>query len=66
MLGQKAVSGRLVDLIDYEQFNNLLTDGRFSNWFFNNTKPLALNCPTPSDDQDFEYQGMLFIKLSDQ
>jgi hypothetical protein len=66
MLGQKAVSGRLINLIDYEQFNNLLTDDKFSNWFFNNTKPLALNYPTPSDDQYFEYQGMLFIKLSDQ
>jgi hypothetical protein len=66
MLGQKAVSGRLINLIDYEQFNNLLTDERFSNWFFNNEKPLALNYPTPNEDKYFEYQGMLFIKLSDQ
>jgi hypothetical protein len=66
MLGQKAVSGRLINLIDYEQFNNLLTDDRFSNWFFNNDKPLALDYPTPALDQYFNYQGMLFIKLADQ
>jgi hypothetical protein len=65
MLGQKAVSGRLVNLIDYEQFNNLLTDEHFSNWFFNNDKPLALDYPVPALDQYFNYQGMLFIKLSD-
>jgi hypothetical protein len=28
ILGQKAVSGWLINLIDYEQFNNLLTDDR--------------------------------------
>jgi hypothetical protein len=43
-----------------------MTDDRFSNWYFNNTKPLALNYPTPAEDKYFEYQGMLFIKLSAQ
>jgi hypothetical protein len=32
MLGQKAVSGWLINLIDYEQFNNLLTDDRSLAW----------------------------------
>jgi hypothetical protein len=32
MLGQTAVSGRLINLIDYEQFNNLLTDDRSLAW----------------------------------
>jgi hypothetical protein len=64
MLGEKAVMGEIINLIDYEQFNNLLTDDKFSSWFFNNNKPLATNYPTPNMDQYFEYQGMKFIKLS--
>jgi hypothetical protein len=66
MLGHKAVSGRLINFINDEQFNNLLTNNRFSNWFFNDNKPLALDYAMPALDQYFNSQGMPFIKLADQ
>jgi hypothetical protein len=43
MLEEKAISGWMINLIDDEQSNDLLTNDRFSNCFFNNDKSLALD-----------------------
>lgn len=64
MLGERAATGRIINLIDYEIFNNLLLDQRFSNWLFNDTRPLAEEYPQGNLDVYMNYQGMLMIKLA--
>lgn len=56
--------GELINLIDCEEFNYLLTNDKFSTWLFNNDKPLALTYLVPAMDQYFDYQDMKFCKLS--
>jgi hypothetical protein len=64
-LGAKAVRGNIICLLNYDQFSNLLLDQRFSNWFFNDRRPLAEDYGEPAQDYLMRYQGILFIKLSD-
>lgn len=63
-LGAKAVGGDIVCLIDYDQYNNLLLDERFSNWMYNPSRPLSENNGEPANDYLMRYQGILFVKLA--
>ena len=63
MLGNMSARGEVINLINFDQFNNLMMDQRYTNGFWNYIKPLADAYPQPNYDYEFRYQGMLFLKL---
>lgn len=63
MLGNMSARGKIINLINFDQYNNLMMDKRYTNGFWNYSRPLAESYPEPNNDNEFNYQGMLFLKL---